>query len=192
LNQWVPTVVAPFIDANLVDDCVTYDPMPDGPVSFGVDIATDRTHACIVACSDKTLEVIDAGDGTSWVFGRVRELAERWNPPAIGIDAGSPAQTIADQLSVTEFAGQVVTFNGRDIASASGRLFDLLQAKAIRIRSHPSLIDALLAGRKRMYGQSWTFARDTGTVSGVPLVAATLALGASERLGEPVETSAIW
>lgn len=197
LNQWVPNLVQPLLGPEVVREVETLEPISDGArVAFGVDVSPDRAHAAIVACADDKLEVVDNNDGIStgvaWVEPRIAELAARWNPSAIALDTSGPAQTIADRLAMREDIRDIVlTLNGRDMAMASGRLFDRLTERSIAVRANPKLQAALASATRRPYGQAWQFARDTRP-SGVPLIAACLAMYAAEHAPESVEVSAIW
>jgi hypothetical protein len=193
LNQWVPQLASPLISASLIDEIVTHEPLPDGETTFGVDVSADRTHAAIVAHCGGRCEVVDSSEGTQWLLPRLVGLAERWNPPAIGFDAGGPAQWIADQLKLTEHGPLVQEFNGREMAAASAYVYDALAVRQLTMRSHPALINAMSVARKRPFGQSWIFARAAeGGATCVPLLAAVLSVGCAQRAATEVEASAIW
>ena len=44
------------------------------------------------------MEVIESRAGTNWLVSRVVELAEKYKPRGIYVDAGSPAGGFADQV----------------------------------------------------------------------------------------------
>ncbi len=193
LNQWVPQLASPLFPASVIESVTTHDPLPDGVPTFGVEVATDRSHAAIVAhCGDRC-EVVDAGEGVQWVLPRVLSLAEKWQPLAIAFDAGGPAQSVADQIKQTDYADMVMEFSGRQMASASTAFYDALAVRQLSVRAHPALVDAMSVARKRPFGQSWIFARQAeGGASCVTLLAAVLAAGAAQRAANEVEASAIW
>lgn len=194
LNQWVPTIATPLFSPGQWDALRWGEPLPTGPLAFGVDVASDRSHAAIVAlASGRVAEVIDARAGASWVAARVAELIDKWHPVGIGIDGTGPASTIADQLLGTDAGAKLVVLTGRQLATASGRLFDLICDGEIWAREHPELSRSVNDARKRPYGQSWAFARDLGASgSGVPILALTVALWAAEHAAPVVERSRIW
>jgi hypothetical protein len=191
LNQWVPQITTPLFGDELVNGITTYAPIPEGEVCFGVDVALDRSHASIVAFGGNTVEVIDHAESTAWIMPRLLDLCARWDPPAIGFDSGGPAANVADELRQTEHAHRVVTLNTREMASACATWFDRATTGTVLVRPHPQMSAALTAARRRPVGQAWIFARD-GAASGVPLLAAVLAVWASTHVGVGVEASAIW
>lgn len=192
LNQWVPSTSSPFIGADIWHRARADAPLPDGPVSFGVDIASDRSHATIAACAGDTVELVDHRDGTGWVVRRVLELCERWHPSGVALDGLGPAAAMADSLSVVAAESGLAMANGREMANVSGRFYDALLAGTVRIVPHPELTAAVAGARKRSYGQVWTFARESPDASGVPLIAAALAMWAHEQSASSGEVSAIW
>jgi len=191
LNQWVPQASNPFIGAEIWHRARADAPLPDGPVAFGVDIASDRSHATIAACGGDTVEIVEHREGVSWLVRRTLELVERWRPVGLAIDGLGPAASVADQLAVVAQEGGLMTLNGREMTSVSGQFFDRLQSGTIRFVPHPELTQAVAGARKRTYGQAWLFARETPEASGVPLIAAALSVWAYEH-GSAGETSQIW
>jgi hypothetical protein len=193
LNQWVPTLSAPLIDAERWQAAEWGGVLPAGALTFGADVAADRSHAVIVSyAAGGVVEVVDNRPGAAWVAGRLQELAERWAPTAIGIDGSGPAATVADQLAGTEAAPLLVVLTARQMAAASGQVFDAIQGGTLWAVANAELTAAVLGARRRAYGQAWTFARQVGDVSGVPLLAVTVAAWASEHAPDSVEKSQIW
>ena len=168
------------------------DYLPGGPVTFGVDVAVDRSAAWIVAMAGGVAEVVEARPAVSWVPSRLVELSEKWQPFAVGIDGTGPAATIADQLIGTDVAARLVVLSGRQMTMASGEAYDSIVEGRLRARLHEDLDRAVLAVQRRSVGQAWTFARQVGDVSCSPLIAMTAALWATEHAPEPVEVSQIW
>ena len=192
LNQWVPQLSAPLFAPDVWPACRWPDLLPGGPVTFGVDVAADRSAAWIVALSQGVAEIVDARPAVSWVPERLLELCERWQPGAIGVDGTGPAATVADQLIGTEAAARLVVLTGRQMTTAAGQVYDAICEGRLRARVHADLDRAVGASQRRSVGQAWTFARQVGDVSCSPLIALQTALWASEHAPEPVEASAIW
>ena len=195
LNQWVPSSADPLLDEALYSAAVTQDAL-FGPVSFGVEVTPDRSVATILACAGGVLDVVAERSGVAWVVPFLAELVATHKAVSVGFDSLGPAAGLGLELRA-ELGERVLLLSGRDVAAASGLLYDRLTCKppAVQIRHHESLHQAILHGRQRRYGQTWTFARDVqGGVSGAPLAAAALALYASEHApAEPVlETPTIW
>lgn len=193
LNQWVPTVSAPLIDSERWAASAWHGALPGGPLVFGVDIAPDREYAAIVTYVGGVVEVVDARPGnTAWVPGRLVELCARWSPRAVGIDGSGPAATVADQLHAAPEPVPLVVLTARQLAAACGQVFDSLAEGRILAVPHEQLTASVLAARRRSYGQSWIFARQSGDTSGVPLLALTVAAWAYEHAPDVVEKSKIW
>jgi hypothetical protein len=191
LNQWVPQASNPFIGAEIWHRARADAPLPDGPVAFGVDVASDRSHATIAACAGDTVELVEHREGVTWLTRRLIELVERWHPLGVAIDGLGPAATVADSLSIVAAEAGLTSLNGREMAICAGQFFDRLQTGTLRFVPHPELTAAVAGARKRNHGQAWIFARETPDASGVPLIAATLAVWAFEH-GTNGEVSAIW
>jgi hypothetical protein len=192
LNQWVPTLSAPLIDAERWAAATWGGALPSGAITFGADVAADRSHAAIVAYASGVVEVVDYRDSTGWVAPRLVELAEAWHPRAIGVDASGPSATVADQLAGTDAAPLLVALTGRQLATACAATYDAITEGRLMARPHEHLTAAVLNARRRAYGQAWTFARQAGDTSGVPLLATVAAAWASEHAPDVVEKSQIW
>jgi hypothetical protein len=192
LNQWVPTLTEPLFDAERWQGAEWGGALPASPIVFGADVATDRSHAVIVAYAGGVAEVVDSRPGAAWVAGRLLELLERWAPVAIGLDGSGPAASVADQLAGTDAAPLLVVLSARQMAAASGVTFDAVNGGEIAARPHAELTASVLGARRRAYGQSWAFARQVGDVSGVPLLAVVVAMWAAEHAPSSVEKSHIW
>jgi hypothetical protein len=193
LNQWIPHMAAPVVGTDLWANAIAKDPIPDGArISFGIDAASDRSHAAIVAADGQTVELVEMRPDVSWLAGRVVELVERWNAVGVAYDQGGPAQPVADTLRATDVGPLLIPCNGREMSAASANMFDRLVAGTVKAMPSNDLSLAVGAAKKRSFGQSWIFARENSAASGVPLLAACLALYAAEHSSNTVEMSAIW
>jgi hypothetical protein len=192
LNQWVPTLSAPMFTGELVDAATWRAALPAGPVAFGFDVSDDRSTAVIAACVAGVVEVAAVCTPARCAL-LLLELAGRRDPVAVGYDGTGPAAAVAADrvLTGTVVEERLVRITGRDMAAASGQVFDRLSAGSLAVRPDPALDEALRGARRRTYGQTWTFAR-SGQVSGVPLLAGTAAVWAHEHAPAPVERSQIW
>ena len=195
LNQWVPSTSTPLLDETMYSAALTQDAL-FGPVSFAVEVTPDRSMATIVACAGGVLDVVAERMGVAWVVPFLLERVVTHQAVSVGFDSLGPAAGLGLELRAA-LGERVMMLTGREVAAASGLLFDRLTSKppAVRIRHHEALHQALLQGRQRRYGQTWVFDRDAQSgVSGAPLAAAGLALYASEHAPvEPVlETPTIW
>ena len=192
LNQWVAQLSAPLFEPDVWPACRWDDLLPMGAVTFGVDVAADRSAAWIVAMCQGVAEVVDARPAVSWVPERIAELCATWQPLAVGLDGTGPAATIADQLAGTDAAARLVVLSGKQMTTASGQTFDAIRDRRIRARAHVDLDRAVGAAQRRAVGQAWTFARQVGDVSCSPLLALVGAAWASEHAPEAIEASQIW
>jgi hypothetical protein len=140
-----------------------------------------------VACGGGHLELVERRDGVAWLLPRLVGLIERWSPTGLAYDHGGPGQATADQLVATseQVRELLMPLGGREMASASAQLFDRVQAALVSVTPSGDLTASVGAARRRLFGQSWIFARDTEPVSGVPLLAAVLALWACDHAAAP-------
>lgn len=151
---------------------------PGNPVAFAIDATPERSHAAICAAGQygqaRAVEVIDHRPGLGWVVERVAELAAKWKPCAIVVDAGGPAGSLIPDL---EKAGlEIVQPKAREIAAAAGQFFDAVEQQTLAHRDPAPLAAALAGAQKRPLGDAWAWARRGLTVDISPLVAATNAL----------------
>lgn len=150
-------------------------PLPDGRPVFAVDVPLDRGESPIVACVDGVVELVDMVP-TVAVAGRVLELVERWDPPAVIVDAAGPAGTVADRLRPV--CDRLIVSNTRDLAAACAMFYDAVIARTVGVRPSLVLSQAAQDARRRQVGQSWVWSRVGG---GSPIVAASLALWGWDR-----------
>lgn len=146
---------------------------PAGRLSFGVDVAMDRSYAAI-AVSDDTgrVELVEHREGVSWVTERLLQLI-RTHKGHIVVDGYSPANSLIDRF---EAGGLPVTrYTLRDMTSAVGILYDAVLDETIAIRPHPSLEAAIAAAKKKQMASGWLWSRTVESADLTPLFAATLA-----------------
>lgn len=161
---------------------------PTDPVAFAFDVNPDRSAAAIGVAGRRSdgrvhVELVDHRRGVGWVADRLVELADKWSPCAILVDARGPAASLIPKLAdggLTVTAGApsgadiVVKTSAGDMAAACGSLFDAVQEGRLRHLGQPHLDGALRAAKTRSLGDAWAWARRSGgDIS--PLVAVTLA-----------------
>jgi hypothetical protein len=93
------------------------------PLVFAIDVTPERSHGSIAACGaradgDLHGEVIDHGQGTSWIVSRAAELNARWKPAAWIVDAGGAASFLIPLLEAEGLT--VVTMSSRQVGQAYG------------------------------------------------------------------------
>lgn len=93
------------------------------PLVFSIDVTPERSHATIAAAGyrvdgDVHGEVVDHGQGTSWLAARAVELNQRWKPAAWVIDPGGAAGFLIPSLEAEGLT--VVTLSSRQVGQAFG------------------------------------------------------------------------
>jgi hypothetical protein len=177
--------------------------MPAGaPVTFGVDVAADRSATTICAGTrDGDLELVDRRPGVDWAAGRVTELAHRWRAAAAVGSRGSTG-VLADDLALsghfrvgddplTVGRPPLLLMTDQDTANADGALLDDLTAGVLRVRPHPDLDDAVSAAALRPVGDGGVaFSRrgSAGPIDALRALSAARwgALHAPAPVGRPV------
>lgn len=146
---------------------------PTGRLSFGVDVALDRSYAAIsVADELGNVELLEHREGVSWVTDRLLQLV-RAHKGHIVVDGYSPANSLIDRF---EAGGLPVTrYALRDVTSACGILYDDVLNGEIHIRPHPALEAAIAAAKKKQVASGWLWSRTVESADLTPLFAATLA-----------------
>ena len=150
-----------------------------GDLALAFDVALDRSDAAIVVFHRDEhgcgrLEVAEHAPGAGWVVDRLKQLAEKWKPVAIGHDAAGPAVDVADQArrSGLEVEGlQAAVYS----AACAGFLQALLD-HSLTYRPHPALDDAAAAAGRRTLGDRWAWGRRQASVSIAALTASTVAM----------------
>lgn len=146
---------------------------PTGRLSFGIDVALDRSSSAIVV-ADETgrCELIEHRPGVNWVVDRALQLY-RTHKGSLVVDGYSPANSLVDRL---ENGGvPVVRYGTRDMTSASGILHDAIIDKMIQVRPNTALDEAVAGAQRRQLGQAWLWSRSQVDVDLTPLFALTLA-----------------
>ncbi|HSS09730.1 MAG TPA: hypothetical protein VLL25_07590 [Acidimicrobiales bacterium] len=164
---------------------------PMGAVSFGFDVAVDRSAAAVVACGAGTVEVIRAEAGVGWLEGEVRRLVEKWDPPMVAADGYGPSAATVEALG--DLGDRLVSTKTRELVAACNGFYDGLAVEQplVAHRPHPLLDQAAGKAERRAASGSWTFARTGG---GHVLVAAALAWWADRRQAalEPAEEPSVF
>lgn len=151
---------------------------PEGELSMAIDATPERDHAAIAVAGPwrggTHVEVIEHRPGLGWVVERAKELHERHKPRCWVVDAGGPAgsliQDLAEALGV-----EIVQPKPREIAQATGQLYDAVVEQGISHLDQAPLAVALAGAQRRPLGDAWAWARRGVGVDISPLVAVTLA-----------------
>lgn len=185
LNQW--TAKTERVIPTAAWERVLADVAPDGALVFGVDINPQRSFASIaVVDREGRAELGQYGAGTSWVVGRIKELASKWNSP-VALDESGPAGSLVPELEACGV--QVIKVAGRDLASACGLIYDAIGDEKLHIRNAMPMVEHLTAAvdaaRRRPLGDAWAWTRKDTASDISPLVALTVAYWAACSTNEP-------
>lgn len=164
-----------------------------GQAALGVDIDPFDRSASITACSadparDGLLqEVVEDRPGSSWVAGRLRELAG--SVDAIGVDDYGPGHELLEQLQDDDqVAGKLVPVKSQDFIAACFSWDSRLRDRKLRIRAsdHYEKFTKAAAIAQRTTGKAWQWERRL-PVPQTTVVSATLAAWALGRAPEPAD-----
>ena len=172
LCQWT-VIDEAAIPAKYVQRVLDATTAPSGRLSFGIDVAIDRSFAAIsVADETGRVELIDHREGVTWVVERTLELWRRHKGHLV-VDGYSPANSLVDRL---EAGGLPVSrYSLRDMVGACGIFYDAVLDDAIRIRPHASLEAAIESAKRKHIASGWLWSRTVETADLTPLFAATIA-----------------
>ena len=172
LNTWT-TQDDRLIPEKVWFQCCSAKVAPMGRLSFGLDVALDRSCASIVVADEQgRIEIIDSRPGVSWVSQRCLEIARRWKAPII-VDGYSPAGALVEPLQ--NLGVNVVKYKTQEVIAACNLLYDAILDRNVKVKTSSKLDDAILNAKKRQVGQSWLWARVTLDADLTPLYGATLA-----------------
>ncbi|MFJ6617593.1 terminase [Kitasatospora sp. NPDC091335] len=197
LGAWLPRLTegGGVIDPAVWDDLADEQSQPVGDVAFALDVTPSRDWASIAAYglrADGTghLEVIDRRPGTEWIVDRLVQLADRWDPVAIALDAKGPAGSLLVDLDKAGIGrpddperparGDLAVPAAPDVAAACGQLVDAITQRTVRHTAQPEVAEAIRGAKTRPLGDAWAWGRRISTVDISPLVAVTLARWAWE------------
>jgi hypothetical protein len=172
LCQWTVLDEA-AIPAKYVARVMDAETAPSGRLSFGIDVAMDRSYSAIsVADETGRVELIEHREGVGWVVDRALDLWRKHKGTLV-VDGYSPANSLVDRL---EGGGIPVTrYTIRDMTAACGLFYDAVLDDAIRIRPHASLESAIESAKRKQMASGWLWSRTVETADLTPLFSATIA-----------------
>lgn len=151
-----------------------------GRMTFAVDVNEDRSAAAIVAVSsDRVVELVEHRPGLSWLLERCAEIDQNHSGATWAVDSSGPAGSLAADLN--RKIGAVSELKAGELTKASAAFYDAVADATIRVRRHPALDDAVSGAARRVSGDSWAWSRKAGSSDSSPLVAASVALWASDQ-----------
>lgn len=160
---------------------------PGAGLVLGVDAAADRTAACIVAAdAQRRAEVVEYGEGVSWLEDRVVELATK-HSCEVAIDDHGPAAWLIPALETRGV--RVEKFGTTEMVRACSQLYDGIADAKVSVRATSGdVLDLAVAGvTKRPVGEAWMWGRKTSLVDVSPLLAWTCADALAVTRGRTTE-----
>lgn len=204
LGAWLPRVTegSGVIDLDVWASLADRKSELTGDVAFAVDVTPSRDWASIAAYGLREdglghAEVIDRRPGTDWVVDRLVQLADRWDPVAIGLDVKGPAGSLLVDLDKRGIGkpedleeparGDLAIPTAQDVAAACGQLVDAITQGTLRHIDQDEVTAAIRGAKTRPLGDSWAWGRRISTQDISPLVALTHARWAYEARAHLVQ-----
>lgn len=196
LCQWVTSVVTPPFPVNAWDagKDEKSEIAEESALWWGIDIASDRTHASIAVCGQRKdgqwhAELAEYRSGTGWLVSWLQNAAPNYNTMKVAMQSrGAPIASMMDVIAAIDGV-EVVECAGKDVAGWCGRLWDAVasclpesETDAVPVRhiSQPVLdLAANIAATRPMGDGAWAWDRNKSMEDISPLVAVTMAFGAA-------------
>jgi hypothetical protein len=177
LGIWDPLTGRGMFDmAAWHDKCLDLASAITGRVSLAVEIAQDRSWACIAAAGRRSdgllhVQVAENRPGTAWVVDKIVDLAGE-RDGEVWLSPNSPAGSLIEALEVRLTVHQVPS---AEYAKACGAFFDLYRESGLRHIGQGELDAAIEGARKRTSSDAWVFDRKSPDLDISPLAAVVLA-----------------
>lgn len=176
LNVWTLAMGDAVIDLKVWEALADPDaPRPDNLI-LALDVAPRSKSAAIAAVGRRDgclyASVLEHGDGTHWVAGRLEELHEELGAEIV-LDAKACAAILGeiDHLDPSEI-------DGPEVAASCAFFVDVVQRGKLHHRGERELTVALDGASLRPLADQFAWSRRNSGVDITPLVAVTLAAGA--------------
>lgn len=163
---------------------------PTGSLTLAWDVAPGHASASIIAVGGSALELVERGNGSVWLPGRLDGLVERHNVTAIAYDPDGPGASLLPKLS-ERVTALLVPVGGKDAARAVAAIAPAAKERAFRHRGEPEFTAAVAGARRRSVGDGHKWSRKDSTVDISPLVAATVGLWVAGD-SSPTITPGVW
>jgi hypothetical protein len=158
--------------------CQDPDSQPLDPVSFAVDVASDRSAASIAVAGMRIdgkvhVELIENRPGVPWVVDRLAALLRKAGQDAVTLCPSSPAGSLTNDLGLAGLRVNPCAHD--DSVRACGAFFDGIMDRRYIHLPDPVLAVAVDGAEKRRSGDAWVWDRRSSANDITPLVAVTLA-----------------
>lgn len=147
------------------------DAEPADPLRWAVDVGPNHQWATIAVCGGGVVEIVDRRKGSSWLIGRLEELAVKHNVAAFGLDPSGPIGALLPDLDRSE--APIHLLDGKDAVRACSAFVAALTEHTLTHRGEPELAQAVAGASRRAVGDGWRWSRKDSTVDISPLVAVT-------------------
>lgn len=186
LCQWVDVLEPGIIPVDVWRD--TADPesrrAPGAPAYLGVDMSFDRSWVSMSVVAERSDgawhgEAIKRRKGPpDWVVDYLRDNGGRY--AGVCMQArGAPVSSLAAGIKALGTV-PVVEWQGSDLTSAHGAMYDALLSQALRHRPDPALDAAAATARAKRLADAWVFDRNGSPDDPSPLIALCAALHAAQ------------
>lgn len=181
LCQWVETLDVGKIPTEWWAECADVDARPvDGaPVTVGVDVASNGTHAHIAIATRLDdgrvfVEVIASRAGYLWVPDVLAHLPRSWFSGKVGMQVrGSSAAHLAPL--VTHAGLEVIEWQGSHMSSATLGMYNAVRDRSVCHLDQPLLTVAANGVKDRKAGDVFIWDRDKSTGDAAPFIACNIA-----------------
>lgn len=192
-----PTRIAktdPALDVIAWQDCISYEPVQDGAISYGIKFSLDGSYVALAACvrpeaGKPHIEIVcvrsckrGVGFLTRWLKRRQGDFA------SVLIDGKSKAGALEQELRDARLPKtSYKVIDSTKITLACSMFDDAVSARSITHFNQPGLNQAAQACPKRLVGKAggWAF-DDAGDISAITLEACALAyMGAMTTKSRP-------
>lgn len=154
---------------------------PDGKMALGLAVHPDQRWASLVLADELgRCELVEHGEGISWVPDRAVSVATRWGLPIV-VDERGPAASLVPEIRTA--GATVVEYSLAAMAKAAANVYGAVADGRIQVRRHPVLDDAAKAVRRRPTGDVWVWGRNRSEQDVSAFEALTLAFDAAPNAG---------
>lgn len=182
LGIWSKKTKPRVVPAEKWDECANVELVPLDPVCFALDVAFDRSSACISVAGRSNdgrivVEVLRHEQGTGWVVEAVQFLLSKYRNSTISVDPGSSAGSLLPFFERQNINPRLLTT--QDVGRSAGFFVDQVNDRKLVHRDDFALNVALGGATQRKIGDKWGWGRTPG-VDITPLVSCTFAAWALE------------
>lgn len=121
------------------------------------------------------VEVVAAGDGTSWVIPKLRELVATHRPIGVTADDRGPVAALHRDLRAAVSEKRLHFLGTTEVCGAAEQFHQAVLDGRVWHRGQPELDIAAAGAKRRPVGEAWAYGRKASSSNVTPLVAVSLA-----------------